>query len=58
VVDVRQSGRRTPRAAGQLLRPSARGSHLLRIQLNLNSSVHRITQLNSQMCPGVALVEL
>jgi len=35
-----------------------RGLHSFRFQLNLSSSVHRLTQLNSLLCPGVAQVEL
>ena len=35
-----------------------RGSHSFPLQLNLSSSVHRITQMNSCRCPGVAQVEL
>ena len=38
--------------------PSSRGLHSFRFQLNLSSSVHRVSQLNSWMCPGVAQVEL
>jgi hypothetical protein len=34
------------------------GLHLFPFQLNLSSSVHRITQLDSRMYPGVAQVEL
>jgi hypothetical protein len=34
-----------------------RGLHSFPFQLNLSSSVHRITQLNSLVCPGVAHVE-
>jgi hypothetical protein len=35
-----------------------RGLTSFPVQLNLSSSVHSITQLNSGMCPGVARVEL
>ena len=35
-----------------------RGSHSFPFQLNLSSSVHRITQLDSSMCAVVAQVEL
>ena len=35
-----------------------RGSHLFPFQLNLSSSVHRVTQFNSCMCPGAAQIEL
>ena len=35
-----------------------RGLHSFPFQLNLSSSVHLITQLNSSMCPGNAQVEL
>ena len=35
-----------------------RGLHSFPFQLNLSSSVHRVIQLNSSMCPGVAQVEL
>jgi hypothetical protein len=38
--------------------PGIRGSHSFRFQLKLSISVHRVTQLNSGMCPGVAQVEL
>ena len=33
--------------------PHVRGIHSFPFQLNLSPSVHRITQLNSRMCPGV-----
>jgi hypothetical protein len=33
---------------------AGRGLHSFPFQLNLSSSVHRKTQLNSRMCPGVA----
>ena len=36
----------------------AQGLHSFRFQLNLSSSVHRLTQPNALMCPGVAQVEL
>jgi len=35
-----------------------RGLHSFPFQINLSSSVHRITQINSLMCPGVAQLEL
>jgi len=35
-----------------------RGLHSFQLQLNLSSSVHRVTQFYSCMCPGVAQVEL
>jgi len=35
-----------------------RDLHSFPIQLNLSSSVHRVTQLSSWTCPGVAQVEL
>jgi len=35
-----------------------RGLHSFPFQLNLSSFDHRITQLNSRMCLGVAQVEL
>jgi hypothetical protein len=38
--------------------PNARGLHSFRFQLNLSSSVHRVTQLNSRMYPGVVQLEL
>jgi hypothetical protein len=34
------------------------GLHSFPFQLHLSSLVHRITQLSSQMCPGVAQVVL
>ena len=37
---------------------AGRGLHSFPLQLNLSSSVHRVTQLDSRMCPGVAQVEL
>jgi hypothetical protein len=36
---------------------TGRGLNSLSFQLNLSSSVHRITQRNSWMCPRVAQVE-
>jgi len=35
-----------------------RGLHSFPFQLNLSSPVHRMTHLNSRMCPRVAQVEL
>ena len=35
-----------------------RGLHSFPFQLNLSSSVHRMTQLKSSLCPGIAQVEL
>ena len=35
-----------------------RGLHSFPFQLNLSTSVHRITQLNSCVCPEIAQVEL
>ena len=40
------------------LKHLGRGLHSFPTQLYLSSSVHRITQLSSCMCPGVAQVEL
>jgi len=37
---------------------TGRGLQSFRVQLNLSSSVHRRTQLNPGICPGVAQVEL
>jgi len=37
---------------------AGRGLHSFPIQLNLSSSVHRMTQLSSSTCPRVAQVEL
>ena len=43
---------------GVIVVVSGRGLLSFPFQLNLSSSVHRMTQLNSGMCPGVAQVEL
>jgi hypothetical protein len=37
---------------------AGRGLYSFRFQVNLKCSVHRVTQLKSRMCPGVAQVEL
>ena len=50
-----EPGRRTPFEGARL---NGRGLHSFQFQLNLSLSVHRITQLNSCMCPGVDQVEL
>ena len=50
---------KTPAGAGmEYCRIDGRGLHSHPFQLNLSSSVHRITQCNTWMCPGVAQVEL
>ena len=46
------------RAAADLEILIGKGLHSFPFQLNLSSSVQRITQINSCMCPGVAQVEL
>ena len=48
--------RRVRRGCG--VRVVGRGLHSFLFQLNLSSSVHRITQPNSRMCSRVAQVEL
>jgi hypothetical protein len=42
----------------QVMGVVGRGLDSFPIQLNLSSSVHRITRLNFRTCPGVAQVEL
>ena len=43
---------------GNKCRALGKGLHSFPFQLNLSSSIHRMTQSNPRMCPGVAQVEL